>query len=360
MRLIPGSLLLAGLGLAIAGLSPPRSAHGCAAVWGKTGEVTIADESAVIVWDEKTKQQHFIRRASFETRVPYFGFLVPTPTKPKFGEVNDELFQRLEKWTEPEIKKRRVYDYPSIGCAASRLAAPAGKADVEVVDRRRVAGQDVAVLKATKAGALREWMEKHGFMTRPDQEKWLEPYIQAGWFITASQVARDIKEEERLAMKAVRMTFETERPFFPYREPADQREEGARRPRLLRLFVIAGRRMEGRLEDAKVEWPGRAVWAGALTEEQRQSAGEQLGAGAAPPAEGAWLTVLEDRASPRPGVADLYFSPSADQSPLRRPPIIETEVVDTTGLWAGLCLLTFVAPLVLIWLWARRRSRAAR
>ncbi|MFO0618419.1 MAG: hypothetical protein U0414_37845 [Polyangiaceae bacterium] len=40
-------------------------------------EVAIANEEAGIVWDAKTKTEHFIRTARF---VSSFGFLVPTPS----------------------------------------------------------------------------------------------------------------------------------------------------------------------------------------------------------------------------------------------------------------------------------------
>lgn len=42
------------------------------------------------------------------------------------------------------------------------------------------------------------------------------------------------------------------------------------------------------------------------------------------PVEGFWLTEFEDRSSPRPGTDEVYFEPSADASPVARPPIIVT------------------------------------
>ena len=52
------------------------------------------------------------------------------------------------------------------------------------------------------------------------------------------------------ATQAVRMSFTTDRPFFPYREPSDQREgETVFAGRFLRVFLVAGQRMQGALDD---------------------------------------------------------------------------------------------------------------
>src|SRR5688500_4691194 len=89
--------------------APPR-AEACAAVWREGQHVEIVTESALIIWDAKEKRQHFIRRASFETKVPYFGFLVPTPTEPDLAEAPDELFTKLEDWTKPEVQEKTRYE----------------------------------------------------------------------------------------------------------------------------------------------------------------------------------------------------------------------------------------------------------
>src|SRR5437660_108788 len=97
----PGAILFA--------LSACAPCRACAPVSGTGTHVAVATESALIVWDEKAKTQHFIRRASFETKVPYFGFLVPTPTQPELAEAPDELFTRLEDWTKPEVRREKIY-----------------------------------------------------------------------------------------------------------------------------------------------------------------------------------------------------------------------------------------------------------
>src|SRR5215213_1435495 len=92
--------------LLLACLVPLSSA--CAPVMFQGERVAIASETALIVYDHKTKTEHFIRRGTFDTKVPYFGFLVPTPTKPEMAEVPDDLFRTLGDWTKPKVITQTV------------------------------------------------------------------------------------------------------------------------------------------------------------------------------------------------------------------------------------------------------------
>jgi hypothetical protein len=366
MKRTSNLLLLAGSCLALAGLV----ARACAPVMEKGGHVTIASESAVILYDEKTKTEEFIRRASFQTQVPYFGFLVPTPTQPAIDETPDEVFQTLEDWTKPEVVTQTVTRPRGAKVAfATRDSAPAAGAAVEVLDVQFVAGGKATVLKANDAQALKEWLQKHGYVTRPDLEKWLAPYIKQGWYITAFQIIKAEKENQGLSTKAMRMTFKTDRPFYPYAEPDDQRRAGGGfvPRRLLRIFLISSSRMEGKLDHPATRYPGQAAWANRLSDERRAAVVAKIGGKekAILPAS-AWLTVFDDRSSPRPGVADLYFSPSPDQSTIARPPIIHynyvepderSEMLMAAALAAG-GLVVLLGVVLLVWRLLLRRLPA--
>jgi hypothetical protein len=71
--------------------------------------VDVAEESAIIVWDEPHGIEHFIRRATFRSDTPNFGFLVPTPTVPELKEERDDIFVRLEDLMRPEILKEEIH-----------------------------------------------------------------------------------------------------------------------------------------------------------------------------------------------------------------------------------------------------------
>src|SRR5438270_793237 len=68
--------------------------------------VETADETALVAWDERTKTEHFIRRATFTGTATDFGFLVPTPSRPELGAVDDALFDVLAGVTAPRTEYR--------------------------------------------------------------------------------------------------------------------------------------------------------------------------------------------------------------------------------------------------------------
>ncbi len=118
------------------------------------------------------------------------------------------------------------------------------------------------------------------------------------------------------------MSFETERPFFPYREPDDLRVAGGLR--LLRVFFVSNERVRGELA-RPLGWPGAATWAGAV-----KDAGSLLSGALAldeiPSAP--VLTALDDKSSPRPGIADVFFTRDTDQREVRPPvTVIEDPIV---------------------------------
>jgi hypothetical protein len=369
-RAVRLSLRVAALA-ALATLAPsatPRPAEACAPAPRPGVFVQIAEESAIIVWDAATKTEHFIRRAAFQTTARDFGFLVPTPSKPELAEAADGAFEQLETAIKPPVVEERHYTLePAMLCtlgilmqSAGRSAAPsiAAAAPVRVLDAQRVAGYDAVVLEADSARALANWLKEHGYDERPALSAWLAPYVAARWKITAFKIAPEA-EAQAVSTAAVRMSFAAERPFFPYREPSDQRENlpaSAPLPaasRLLRVFFIGPERVTGSIGEASAPWPGKAVYANPI-----DKIATPLSLPVAAP-KGAWLTAFEDSATPRPGTDDLFFAKAADSSPLLPKPIV---VPIDTPLFIPLDLLALVTGVT--WLVVRgvrkrlRRSRA--
>jgi len=213
------------------------------------------------------------------------------------------------------------------------------------------ADYDAKVLKADDANSLRNWLDKHGYDARPQLTEWLEPYIKAGWIITAFQIVKTDKERERLRTQEIRMSFQTDKPFFPYREPTDLHQSATPGERLLRLFVLSAQRMQGQLNEPAKQWPGATIWANPLAANQRQGLAGLLDHQLISVPEGAWLTVFDDRSSQRPRSADVYFSSSPNQSRLPR------ESIDPVIPWLG-TTCAFICIVVLAgtaWLWVLRR-----
>jgi hypothetical protein len=325
-------------------LGSVRPARACAPAPPPQVRVDIAQESAIILWDEAGKTEHFIRRASFKTAAGDFGFLVPTPSQPTLAEASDEAFAELEKLTAPRVETRsRPAGYGCIGCAGGAPAPEGAAGAVRVLDEKRVAGHDAVVLEANDPAALNQWLQDHGYATRPALTAWLKPDVDAGWKISAFKIAKKAPDTPEVATTAVRMTFHTDKPFFPYREPEDQRSAKPEdHPnRLLRVYFLDQSRVKGTLGAKADTWPGKAVWANQVPDSQRAHLLELLKLPAATPPAAWWLTEFEDRSSPRPGTEDVYFARSEDQSPVERPPVIHY-VVEKSSLYLMVgCFLAY-------------------
>jgi hypothetical protein len=153
----------------------------------------------------------------------------------------------------------------------------------------------------------------------------------------------------------VRISFKTDTPFYPYREPEDARTgptNGASRS--LRVFVLSDSRVMGMIGkgDQPTPFPGRTVWSNQITADQLAAAEK---AGKLPEQAGGrylYLTEFEDRSSPRPGTDEVYFTAAADQSAVERPPNVIVEYYDPP-LWpyyflmVGGPVLAFLAAMIL-------------
>jgi hypothetical protein len=345
-------------------LSAPR-AQACAPAPRQGDVVRIADEEALIVWDEQKKVEHFVRRASFVSSGEAFGFLVPSPAKPELGEVAAAVFDDLSSRLTPPI----VYEDGGLeiepGCtamwmlrASSESGAASATAPVRVLDTQRVAGFDAVVLAADDPAALSAWLKERDFAEGPTLTDWLTPYVKNKWVVTAFKIADSSKADGKpgarsIGTSSVRMSFATDRPFYPYREPADQRETLPAShkhidpsSRVLRVYFVSSTKVDGMFENGDL-FPRKVKLATALA---HGSVSAELPMPAMP-----FLTVFEDTSSPRPGVADVFFSPAKDPSPVLVPPIV---IRRPTKIPLPLDLLAvFVGVVAAVTLAIRRRRR---
>jgi hypothetical protein len=324
--------------------------------------VSIETEQALIVWDAAAGREHFVRRGRFASTAADFGFLVPTPGVPELAEAPDAVFDRLHAAVQPEVVRRTglrpqplaVLLLPftmllsrSAGAPEGMMSAAGPPQSVRVIDEKRVAGYQAVVLQADDPQALLKWLAEHHYDARPELQEWLVPYVAARWTITAFKV--DAGAARTVATQAVRMSFATDRPFFPYREPADQRRQALGSRELL-VYLVAAGRQAGSVGGAP--WKAVTGWAGPRSDLGSLLA-PALPAGTAL-AEGSWLNMLVDRQDPRPGTDDLFFARAADQAAVIPPPVVIDDRSDLP-VPVDLLALGLVGGL---W-WRRRRARRA-
>ena len=336
--------------------APTLACAPCPPLSGKP--VVNADQSVIIIWDAATHTQHFIRRASFKSDADDFGFLVPTPAQPELSESGNAAFPFLQQLTEPEKRTVSRPSGVSCGCGGKSVTMKGStQPAVRVLDEKVVAGFKAVVLESDSAKALVEWLKANGYAFSPQIEAWAKPYVESGWKITALKVAKskDSTSEKTVTASALRMSFKTDRPLFPYREP--EMESAAKavgaKNRLLRIYFLAEARYQGGSSPEMHNWSGAVAWANRLNSTNRNQLLDLLGLPRNTGPADYWLTEFEDNWPYRAAPADVYFARSADQGTIARPPIIEY----ASSAWPGDIAVFAVAVITIMLVLARRIRR---
>ncbi len=323
-----------GAGL-IALIATTATAMACATVTqvfdAINAQIQIDEESALIIWDSKSHTEHFIRRASFETKTPTMGFLVPTPTTPEVVEVDPSILEMAKDVSGPERERPKYY--PDLLSHAFAAMVPAvlfqlGRSvdtvfdidSFQVLKTQDVGGYHVTVLEADHVEGIRQWCQTNHFNWTAAQESWIRLYTDKHWKITAFQLTNPTPDKDGFVTRLVRLSFTTDRPFYPYSEPAQTNPSADRQ---LNVAVLSDQFMQGRLEEG-LEWPAISRFYGsstpepAITDKWQASQWRDMAKLPATFATPNCLSVFRDASTLRPGHTDVIFSEAPNQPPLRR------------------------------------------
>jgi hypothetical protein len=146
------------------------------------------------------------------------------------------------------------------------------------------------------------------------------------------------------------MSFATDRPFFPYREPASQRRVDAfKLSRALNVWFLGTERVIGIVGNATA-WPGLLrrsdALPAALRAEVARIASVTLPASTR-------MTAFIDTSTIREGNDDLFFVRSAAQSDFVQPPYVVTAIEKIPVPLDVVALAAVVAALI-VWRLTRR------
>ena len=294
--------------------------------------MSLVDEKAIIVWDAERKLEHFVRQASFEGEAADFGFIVPAPTEPKVAEAKAEAFAGLEEYVASMSRTKGF----SIGCSAPEPTDAA--ADVELIDQYVVGDYEVSVLKATDGGSMLGWLEANGYTNRPAMEDWLDHYAKMGWYFAALKFVRP-EDAQTPATNAVRVSFTTDVPFYPYKMPSDTWPKGHYRP--IALYFVTSGVARAFYRDGGGDWEAEVRWSGALPRDEAVALASGIGLVPEDIPEGATLTAFHNTENATGYDHDLYF-------------LTYTSVLPT---WAVLVLLVAIVGGV-VWMVVTRRRGA--
>ncbi|MCE9557870.1 MAG: DUF2330 domain-containing protein [Armatimonadetes bacterium] len=255
-------------------------------------KITFLGQNNIVLYNAKTKMEHFVRQATFEKGDgDSMGFVAPTPSVPKFGEAKPFIFTKL---------------FSILNAAQDREAngrtggggfggAPGAKSP-KVLSVTEVAGYQATVLKASDTRGLAEWLEKNGYTMQPGMQDWLDHYVKKDWYFTAFKVKKQADGYFRTGL--VRMSFKTSTPYNPYFVPKANR--GAKPGGLQVLYL-----------DTEVRKPSestlRKVYSTPIPRDERAGIAWYLGLSPGDVPSGLTLTSYSDPKFPRAGTDDVFF-----------------------------------------------------
>lgn len=272
----------------------------CMPVGGPGGSVVLTNEDVVIVWDKEHGVEHFIRQAAFAGDGKEFGFIVPSPAEPEFAVADERVFSLLRS------QIPRPSEPMSIGCAkAETMAVPAST--VSVLRTEQVGDYKATVLKAADGAALSAWLHNNGFVTSPSTPEWLQGYAARNWVFTAFKFSGDLSQG--LETQAIRMSFKTDHPEYPYSMPRDDWAASGRKS--MNVFFVSSSAVEGRYESSRAPWGATVRWSGPVQEDSIRDLAANLKLPASDLPASPTLTVFRSSGDANGYASDLYFVPTA-------------------------------------------------
>lgn len=293
----PGSWF-AGWLLCLATLSAANARAG--AVVGET-RPHVSIESAFIVWDPATRVQHTLLAARFEQVRGPFTWWLPFPSRVETTVLTKDCSMMLPSLLTAYRARTPRWELPSLASGGPRDDLAFGGEDGRV---------DVSVNAVGSKESVRTMLEQHERAEDLALGDYLERYTKKDWQLV---VVRADPGVETWTSPNLYFKFKTDRPWYPYRDPAypnSDRYLDARR--LLRVTVVTTERV------AVQHGPSLPTMAYAWVayepklEEVRSALGRVGAEMALDESARLWLTSFEDRHFIRPGDDDWTFARAGD------------------------------------------------
>jgi hypothetical protein len=125
--------------------------------------------------------EHLILSVSFEGDAEDFAWVIPVPNLPEIAVTDAELFRELSDFTAVEVPS------PGFGCFFGP-AAPGDQGGVDVIEEQVVGPYATAILSATNATALADWLNANGYIFPEEGEEIVSEYIEKEWYFVATKI----------------------------------------------------------------------------------------------------------------------------------------------------------------------------
>jgi hypothetical protein len=266
----------------------------CSGVGPPGKPVVFGDQTNIVIWDEATQTEHFIRNANFRSSANDFGFIAPTPNKPELHEASNKAFYTLA------LLAPRIQYMSSARASAGGMVHKAD--EVRVIQEADVAGYHATTLWSTSAHAINNWMNDHGYVSTPEVEKWAERYCGRGWYLTAFKVI----DKTKLAASTgtIRMSFHTQAPYNPFYVPASNilvNKKGT-----LRVYFVSVGDYDANIGPDGETWK-TPIWSAPVPEASSALLAKQVKIPAEAIPDNVQVETFVDNDFPRPAADDIYF-----------------------------------------------------
>lgn len=204
---VPGALLAALLLLVSAA---EAQADGCF-VWKAGADLREPSQKAIIHF--ASGSETLILQVKYEGPAKDFAWIVPLPAQPKVEAIQakDSPFAEISQFTQ----RRQRYEIDGL-----RGGPDAG---VTVLQRKVVGVYDIAVLAASDAKALSDWLARHGYGLPEQLRSVLGHYVQKRWVYAAMRIdpkalaSDEVKKLKTGELQPIRFTFASKQMVYPLR-----------------------------------------------------------------------------------------------------------------------------------------------
>jgi hypothetical protein len=158
--------------------------------------------------------EHLILSVSFEGDAEEFAWIIPVPKLPEITVTDPELFWELSEYTAAQVPHGGGF-----GCFGA--GAPEDQGGVDVIEEQVVGPYATAILSATNATALTDWLNANGYVLPEDAEEIIGEYIEKEWYFVATKInAVEEGTGEALAEGAIEpivLSFASNETIYPLR-----------------------------------------------------------------------------------------------------------------------------------------------
>jgi len=174
-------------------------------------------QRAVILYGNSTGNytEHLILSVSFEGDAEDFAWVIPVPDKPEIAVTDAELFWELSDFTAIEFPGGGGWSW---GCGGAATPEQDG---VDVIEEQVVGPYATAILSATNATSLVDWLNANGYIFPEDGEEIVSEYIEKEWYFVATKInAVEAGTGYALAEGAIEpivLSFASEEIVYPLR-----------------------------------------------------------------------------------------------------------------------------------------------